>query len=98
MQHLKRIFENVNGCPTWVTTQTIELMQDNVSNISTSTTSNESKTTNNHTIIVPCKGKRAKHVSCNINKDKSRVLLEDRESQIVYARTKLGSKNNKITA
>lgn len=41
---MKKVFENMNGYPEWVTTKVIESVQDNGPKILTSTTSSESKT------------------------------------------------------
>ena len=52
IEDLKRVLENTNGYLKWATTQVIELVQNNVLDNSTCITSNESMTTNNHTLIL----------------------------------------------
>lgn len=55
---MKKVFENMNGYPEWVTTKVIESVQDNGPKILTSTTSSESKTAKHHFIYYPTKEKR----------------------------------------
>lgn len=71
IEHLKRVFENVNGYSNLVTTEIIELVQNNVSDNSAGITSNESITTNRHTLIlldhkfqIPQNGTKLENVKC----------------------------------
>ena len=92
INHLQHVFLTFNGYPKWVVLQFLNKVEIDLS--TTLSTKNQHPDTHTHMLVLLYKGIQGEHTLKHIKREIKKVLPEEKNMQLVYTGTKLGTKFN----
>ena len=92
INHLQHVFVTFNGYPKWVVLQVLNKVEIDLS--TTSSTKNQQPDTHTHLLVLPYKEIQGEHTLKHTKHKINKVLPEDKNMQLVYTGTMLGTKFN----